>query len=550
MQGDTSHPDAPRLTPTAATTREQPSPDASVSCLIALGLGCYLGWQTIDISPTLFPAPAAGVQVAIADWAYAGTALLLVLLAGLALLAWRRGPLLGRTWLIAIAALGPSAGTALLYLSGWASDPPIMAGVAVGRVLFGTSAALVVLWGELLCRVRSTHVLACVAAGYGISFGFCLIEANLDPAAALTFRPILPLLSGAILLVLHHDLTPTITKAELPTGMHKPQGSSVPPASQAHIASPVARDEECDAAHPRHHGTARRPPIPIFVGTGLFGIIFVATNHLSETKTEVSTELYTLIAGVAVSVALVLIAVAARGMYENFSLLYRLVTPLVIGCLLLTLTLQPGRQYYEALAIGLTWALFRIFTWTLWARMGARDPRRGACVFALGQIFLTICSTIGEFACTVVDLSTVPLAVAASAIILAAVFTSAFVMNEGSVARLLATRGTGVTGASARNQDATGNLGDGIPAEGAVDVESVTLSQLTRVTEALGLSEREREIALLVLKRHDNGHICQQACITESTLRTHLRNIYGKTDTHSRGELVKLLERCLVNERS
>ncbi len=29
--------------------------DVSFAALVAVGLGCYLGWQTVDISPTLFP---------------------------------------------------------------------------------------------------------------------------------------------------------------------------------------------------------------------------------------------------------------------------------------------------------------------------------------------------------------------------------------------------------------------------------------------------------------------------------------------------------------
>ncbi len=512
--------------------------------LIALGLGCYLGWQTIDISPTLFPTPAPGVSPVLDRWAYVGTILLITLLALFAALTWKRGSLLRYRWLIALGALGPSAGTAILYISGWTSDDPLLAGVAAGRVLYGMSAAFVVLWGELLCRTKPSHTLACVAAGYGISFGFCLIEANLTPLAALTFRPILPLISGVILLALRHDLM-----------------SSVGARSIMDMAStPPLR--------------AGKPPLRLFLGTGLFGAIFVATNHLSETKTEVSTELFTLIAGIGISIALVLIAMATKGMHENFSLLYRLITPLVIGCLLLTLVLQPGRQYYEALAIGLTWAFFRIFTWTLWGRMGACDPMRGACVFALGQICLTICSSIGEYICSIVNLEAVPLAAAASSIILAAVFASAFVMNEGSIARLLSARGAGASGAEPVTLNNALGAGEplggalagmpGAPAVGTapatggtqgtsaavtvfqLDVDAVTLEQLSRAVHDLGLSEREREISLLVLKRHDNGCICQEACITESTLRTHLRNIYGKTDTHSRSELIELMESRLM----
>ena len=68
----------------AQTPNDPRETDASTAALIAIGLGCYLGWQTIDISPTLFPAPAPGVQDALVGWAYAGTALLVVLLAAFA----------------------------------------------------------------------------------------------------------------------------------------------------------------------------------------------------------------------------------------------------------------------------------------------------------------------------------------------------------------------------------------------------------------------------------------------------------------------------------
>ena len=36
--------------------------------LMSVGIGCYLGWQTIDISPTLFPAPLSGVRETLGTW--------------------------------------------------------------------------------------------------------------------------------------------------------------------------------------------------------------------------------------------------------------------------------------------------------------------------------------------------------------------------------------------------------------------------------------------------------------------------------------------------
>ena len=55
------------------------------------------------------------------------------------------------------------------------------------------------------------------------------------------------------------------------------------------------------------------------------------------------------------------------------------------------------------------------------------------------------------------------------------------------------------------------------------------------------LTEREREIALKVLQGESNESILAELFISKNTLRTHLHNIYDKTDTHSRDELVGLL---------
>lgn len=491
--------------------RPSPAPNGqsvSTTALTAIGLGCYLGWQTVDISPTLFPAPGPGVRDVLGSWGYAATALLVALLALFAFMAQRRGPLLARPWVIAAASLGPSLGTAVLYLCGWLSDPPLLAGVAAGRLCYALSAGFVVLWGELISRTRFSETLTTVAAGYSMSFGLCLLVANLDPPAALVFRPLLPLLSGAILAVLRHDLAPSLQRT--PADKTKP--------AEVRVA---------------------KLPLRLFLGIGLFGAIITATNHLSETKTAISTEYYTLIAGITVSLALAAIGFLTRRRHRNFSLAYRLITPLVIGCLLLTLVLEPGAQRYEALAIGFAWAFFRVFTWTLWGRLGSQDPLRAARAFACGQITLTLCSTAAELACTVVDLSTLPLAGAAAAIIFAAVVTSALMVDESTITKLFSSR----SGAP-EDVDRECFAGPGAPTNAAhpLDPHSVTPHELASAMAPYELSEREREIALLVLRREDNASIGKQACITESTLRTHLRNIYSKTDRHSRSALIELLE--------
>ena len=50
------------------------------------------------------------------------------------------------------------------------------------------------------------------------------------------------------------------------------------------------------------------------------------------------------------------------------------------------------------------------------------------------------------------------------------------------------------------------------------------------------------------MKDKKNAVIQERLCITESTLRTHLRNIYGKTSVHSRRELVDLLHSYIEDD--
>jgi DNA-binding NarL/FixJ family response regulator len=63
------------------------------------------------------------------------------------------------------------------------------------------------------------------------------------------------------------------------------------------------------------------------------------------------------------------------------------------------------------------------------------------------------------------------------------------------------------------------------------------------VQDAIKISNREKEIIKLMLEGNTNAEIAQKLFIAESTVETHRKNIYRKTDTHS---VLKL--NILVNE--
>ena len=59
-----------------------------------------------------------------------------------------------------------------------------------------------------------------------------------------------------------------------------------------------------------------------------------------------------------------------------------------------------------------------------------------------------------------------------------------------------------------------------------------------KLIEQFNLTEREREILILLSKGLSNSQIAEQAYITENTVKRHLTSIYKKTDTTNRFELI------------
>lgn len=464
---------------------------ASTFAVLVCGLGLYLGWQTVGISPTLFPQPSSASAAVLEPANYGQTALFLILLMVFAQVAKRQGSLLSCKSLVVGAPLAVCASTACAYACGWVLDVPM--GAAAGVVLEASKAALLLVWAECLCRVRFRDALLCVALVYAVAFALCLLVAGLEPTAALVTHAVLPLLSGAALLVLRSD-----------------------------DAFASAQD-----GRTRDARTPARLPLRLFVGIGLFGAVSLLTNSLSEAKSSASAELNTLLAGLAVSAAIAIFA-RRRGERFDFMLLYRMLTPLIILSIIPVLTLESGNQQYEAYVIGAGWTFFRIFTWTLWCSIALRSHAPAACVFAAGQFALTACSTLAQvFYDGVLRAADVPLPVMISGIIALAVVTSAFVMSEGDIRRFFERRKT------------TRRLADeeGAPAQCA-----------RSAAREFGLSKREEEIAALVAQGRNNAVIQERLCITESTLRTHLRNIYAKMCVHSRQELVDVLLGYLEEE--
>jgi DNA-binding NarL/FixJ family response regulator len=57
------------------------------------------------------------------------------------------------------------------------------------------------------------------------------------------------------------------------------------------------------------------------------------------------------------------------------------------------------------------------------------------------------------------------------------------------------------------------------------------------------LTERELEVARLVVDRHTNPEIARALFLSEKTIETHMHNIFRKLDVSSRADVARTVER-------
>ena len=177
-----------------------------------------------------------------------------------------------------------------------------------------------------------------------------------------------------------------------------------------------------------------------------------------------------------------------------------------------------GQQAVEVFLIGCAWIYLKLFTWIVW-RLGAlRAPWPVAAGIALGQLLLTAGTVAGELAYGTLVAFAVPQLAVMGLICILSIVVAMFFLDTRSVSELAE--------------------------EAAVfDPESRAMCErcVDQATARFGLSGQERAIALMLVRGDDNDAIRTELFITNNTLRTHLRNLYRKTGTHSREELVLLL---------
>lgn len=470
---------APALPPRENLVSDKPTAILQRS-MITLGFGLYLSWQMLFMNQSLLEGAAQGHTPGFLYPIQEG--LFLATLIALAVLGFRKGKIpLSRQafWLFAVLLC---IGTLFQYRLGGLANDSLFA--YAGYVSYGVRAVLLALWGEMLCTVRPSDSLFCIAGAYAISLGMNLVGAYLSAPAIFLFHAVLPPLSALVYASLC-DTAPLTASA------------------------------------PSRQLTAKLPA-NLFVGIGLFGFVMQLLFNFSEARVSVPDEFVTVVSGLVVSIGFAVFA-RFRRRELNFTRLYRIITPTIILIALGIALSQANHQSYEAFFIGAVWTFYKIFSWALWRSIGYHSSVPSVVVFSIGYIALDVFTYLPTYAFGLTPFSSDHFAKMAI-IILVSLGISIFLLREEHISSITATGKRQSTGSS-----------------NSADTTQRFAGYVRQAAEEYRLTEREQEVALLILHGKDNADIVQTLFITKNTLRTHLHNIYEKTDVHSRQALIDLL---------
>lgn len=130
----------------------------------------------------------------------------------------------------------------------------------------------------------------------------------------------------------------------------------------------------------------------------------------------------------------------------------------------------------------------------------------------------------------------------AGALLVSHVGTAGRIVNSVLLIVYLAAMALPIGARSKAGADSAGNQTVEPHAEGASDVVSTISKRADELAVRSGLSPRETEVMMLLARGHSYARIAKILYLSENTVKTHVRNIYGKLGIGSREDLFGLVD--------
>lgn len=250
--------------------------------------------------------------------------------------------------------------------------------------------------------------------------------------------------------------------------------------------------------------------------------------------------------GTAAVAILLAVARLTRNGGTSIALGYKAALPLIaLACSLVLAFGVHKASLADSFATAAS-ALIEMLTWVVLVNACRKSSASPVIVFAAGRAFVHVGMLLGEGVGFVCALSGESMLFVVTSVVMVVVATSVLFAN-GAICGADSMRdsrsadfGTGCTGGfrgAAAIADAPGRS-PGLSEEnvGALSVSPRCLA------DAYGLTAREKEVFALWSAGYGSRYIEDKLCISQATVKTHVRHIYDKIGVRSRPELMLRLE--------
>ena len=227
--------------------------------------------------------------------------------------------------------------------------------------------------------------------------------------------------------------------------------------------------------------------------------------------------------------ALVVLALVFR-CFNTFELkaLYQVSVPLLVAGAMFVLVGIPGASVAAAFCSNAAFTLFSIFITTAFCAISFRYGVNALWLFGITQAALTAGSFVGAVLSWGESLLAMPdVGLTATVAVLVVLLVALSML-------LVSDRDFETTWGVTPRKDSVG-------AVSALEEEEQESRRCAKVAKRYGLTRREEEILLLLMRGYTLSRIASELYVAESTMKTHSRHIYRKVGVANRQELQDLL---------
>lgn len=220
----------------------------------------------------------------------------------------------------------------------------------------------------------------------------------------------------------------------------------------------------------------------------------------------------------------------------NLGAAYRIALPLSTGGFLLLAFFWNGGGGFANALVAMGWLIADVISWCIVSDAVYETRAPAFLLYGISEGMVALASLagvgVGFFFAETMGSDTVAL----MALALAAIYLSStaimFILKDRSIPAL------SQSVADAAGTDVAGNAATAVPERIVEDrVEAACLV----LADQAGLTPREGDILGCLAQGRNTQYMAERFCVSENTVKSHVRNVYRKLDVHSKQDIIDII---------